>query len=441
LSTVPRKAVLLVCFCAIVFAVGLAWLFWLRFQAGDLYPAYSSLRGDPLGTQVFFESLQKVGTGGAQRNFRPLDQVAMDAATTLLVCGVTDRDRFFDDEAWPRLLEKISTQGGRLVVAFKPSKKSSGVRRDAEPDAAEEEGDAAEAAAAEEEGDAADEAPAGQSPDPQAADDNASTSAKDAVEEEAPEKDDTEWPGLLEHLGVALESAMDEEYDDFALRSIDMSGPLPEMIPWRSPLYFDLQDPEWEVIYWWQDEPALVQRTWGQGTVVLATDSYLFSNEALRGERTTALLAWLVQPPNALTVDEFHHGLVKQPGIANLLRKYRLQGLVASVLILVLLSIWRQAALFVPGPAAEGRDPEEVAVGRGAEEGWVGLMQQHIRPEDLLGVCHATWRTSAAIQRVPDARVAQLARLMAADPADARRKNPVAVYRHICELLKQGKHS
>jgi hypothetical protein len=424
LSTVTRKAVALVLFCAVVFAVGLAWLFWLRFQAGDLYPAYSSLRGDPLGTQVFFESLQKVESGGAQRNFRPLDQVAMSAATTLLVCGVTDRDRFLDDEAWPRLLEKISAQGGRMVLAFKPSKTAASARRGAKADVTEEEDDAV------------DEAPDEEIPDTNATDDNASTPA-----EEAPENSDTEWPGLLENLGLSLETSAAEEYDDFALRSIDMPGSLPEMIPWRSPLYFDLRDPEWEVIYWWQDEPAVVQRSWGRGTVVLATDSYLFSNEALRGERTTELLAWLVQPPNAVMVDEFHHGLVKQPGIANLLRKYRLQGVVASLMILVLLLIWRQAALFVPGPAARGRDAEEVAVGRGADEGWVGLMQQHIRPEDLLGVCHAAWRTSAAVQRVPDARVAQLAHLMAADPADARRKNPVTVYRHICELLKQGKHS
>ncbi|MFZ1983711.1 MAG: hypothetical protein WAU91_04810, partial [Desulfatitalea sp.] len=259
MSTVPRKAILLVFFCAIVFAVGLTWLFWLRFQAGDLYPAYSSLRGDPLGTQVFFESLQKVDAGGAQRNFRPLDQVAMSAATTLLVCGVTDWDRFLDDEAWPRLLDKISTQGGRLVVAFKPSKKAAGARRDAKADAAEEEGDADESEATEE----ADEAPAEETPYTPAADDNVSAPAEDAVEKDALEKEETKWPGLLEHLGLALESSEDEEYDDFALRSFDMTGSLPEMIPWRSPLYFDLHDPAWEVIYWWQDEPAVVQRAWG----------------------------------------------------------------------------------------------------------------------------------------------------------------------------------
>ena len=33
-------------------------LFQLRFEQGDIYPAYSSLRADPLGTKVFYESLE-----------------------------------------------------------------------------------------------------------------------------------------------------------------------------------------------------------------------------------------------------------------------------------------------------------------------------------------------------------------------------------------------
>ena len=44
-----------------VFGYGLVQLFKLRFAAGDVYPTYSSLRGDPLGCRVYFDSLEQLG--------------------------------------------------------------------------------------------------------------------------------------------------------------------------------------------------------------------------------------------------------------------------------------------------------------------------------------------------------------------------------------------
>ena len=41
----------------ITFCYGVAHLLVLRFQTGDVYAPYSTLRSDPLGTRVLFESL------------------------------------------------------------------------------------------------------------------------------------------------------------------------------------------------------------------------------------------------------------------------------------------------------------------------------------------------------------------------------------------------
>ena len=38
--------------CTAVFVFGLVRLFELRFEVGDVYPAYSSLRSDPLGAMA-----------------------------------------------------------------------------------------------------------------------------------------------------------------------------------------------------------------------------------------------------------------------------------------------------------------------------------------------------------------------------------------------------
>ena len=54
-------ATLLVVLAAFLF--GLLHLFNLRFAAGDVYPPYSSLRSDPVGCRIYYESL-KVDVGG-----------------------------------------------------------------------------------------------------------------------------------------------------------------------------------------------------------------------------------------------------------------------------------------------------------------------------------------------------------------------------------------
>ena len=54
--------------CAAAFAFGIFRLFEFRFEAGDVYPPYSSLRSDPLGAMALYESLEKIpGTDRAPR--------------------------------------------------------------------------------------------------------------------------------------------------------------------------------------------------------------------------------------------------------------------------------------------------------------------------------------------------------------------------------------
>ena len=43
-----------------LFVFGLTQLFKLRFEAGDIYPEYSSLRADPLGAKALYQSLESL---------------------------------------------------------------------------------------------------------------------------------------------------------------------------------------------------------------------------------------------------------------------------------------------------------------------------------------------------------------------------------------------
>ncbi len=418
-----RKMIGLAVLCAALFIFGLTKLFLMRFEAGDVYPPYSSLRSDPLGTQALFESFGKTAAQGAQRNFRSLDQVMLTSGRTLLVCGLPSHQSVLNAKMWEKLLDRLAENGGRLVIAYRtPSALRASADRwgkdKGEDDNSKErfekdcDGNQTEA---EQGGNA--------------------TQSLDETDEDA-------WQGLAA-LGLVLHRA-DEDKEaphDSAVRMSETEAILPALIPWRSPLFFELEDQAWQTIYTWEDEPVVISRFWGTGTLVMVADSYLFSNEALRNNRLPKLLAWFAVPDHAVLFDEFHHGLVKQPGIAALMRKYRLHGVVATLVLLVVLFLWRQASVFVPAPSrSEEQSEKQSAVGRDTAEGLVNLMQQHIPPRDLLNVCFKAWHTSAATRRVPPKRVDQVKRLIKGFADNPRLHNPVRVYRQIYELLKQGKH-
>src|SRR5690242_6328937 len=62
-------SVILLLVCAIGFVFGIVQLFDLRFDVGDVYPPYSSLRSDPLGTMALFESLGRMSGLTLRRDF------------------------------------------------------------------------------------------------------------------------------------------------------------------------------------------------------------------------------------------------------------------------------------------------------------------------------------------------------------------------------------
>ena len=86
---------------------------------GEVYPAYSSLRSDPLGAKALFESLSEQPGLDVTRLYKA--RPPLDSDTTLLILGV-------DSLAWTQSpepvaddYEKLVPKGGRIVIAFLPS--------------------------------------------------------------------------------------------------------------------------------------------------------------------------------------------------------------------------------------------------------------------------------------------------------------------------------
>ena len=69
---------------ATIFVAGLIYLFLLRFETGDVYPPYSSLRSDPLGTMALCESLEKIPGVEVRRDLRDANVLPEERATTYL---------------------------------------------------------------------------------------------------------------------------------------------------------------------------------------------------------------------------------------------------------------------------------------------------------------------------------------------------------------------
>jgi len=76
---------------ALVFliAVGFVWgvlhLFGLKFTEGDVYPEYSSLRSDPSGVKLLYDSLARIPGLTASRNYLPLGSLSGEHATLVLL--------------------------------------------------------------------------------------------------------------------------------------------------------------------------------------------------------------------------------------------------------------------------------------------------------------------------------------------------------------------
>jgi hypothetical protein len=93
-----------------LFLIGLIALFNSDFAGGEVYPEYSTLRADPGGAKLLFDSLARLPGVTAVRNFMPLPNLAANGSTVVLL-GLQGPDL---DE-----IEKLAKGGIRVVAALR----------------------------------------------------------------------------------------------------------------------------------------------------------------------------------------------------------------------------------------------------------------------------------------------------------------------------------
>ncbi|HTL16725.1 MAG TPA: hypothetical protein VL793_05780, partial [Patescibacteria group bacterium] len=218
-------------------------------------------------------------------------------------------------------------------------------------------------------------------------------------------------------------------------------GALPDSLDWHSGMILTNLNSAWSIIYARGTNPVVVERRFGPGSVVLMTDCFCLSNEAMVNDRHAELLGWLIGSAATIQFDEAHLGLTESPGVSALMRQYRLEGLVIGVLLLVILFIWQHSTSFLPR-SDQGRVHDELS-GKEAAAGLVNLLRRNIAPSALLRVCFEEWTKSLGRRSAHSiARVDQAQALFETEASRANAdKDPVRAYRQISNALKTPRHT
>jgi hypothetical protein len=373
-------------------AWGLEQVAFTPLQTGEVYPPFSSLRADPLGAKALYESLAALPGIQVDRLYKQRQKLE-SPQDAMFVLGV-------DPAAWSRVdaktLEeyvKLVHDGGRLVIAFLPVR-GPGAARESHKETP-----------------------------------PAISLWHIELAYRTSEGDDS--AGGIPHK-TALYFKTNLSDPEARWRSLASAPIIPKQSILSGPVYLrDASDQRAEA----------VERTFGKGTIVLVADTYPLSNEGLREARDAGLIARIAGSATRIAFDENHFGVSETGSVTKLMRRYRLQGAVAILIVAAALFLWRSASsLLPPRQSGSGTASGQGAIaGRDSLEGLSALLHRGVPEKQLLDTCFAEWRksTSRGSQGAPQLRTARAAAAIEEEIARQGARAPVDAYRAACRILTE----
>jgi hypothetical protein len=387
------------------FIYGVLQLIELRYETGDVYPAYSSLRSDPMGAEVFYDSLEEMPGIKVSRNLDPLEKLESLRNTTLFSLGENSEGLNLVPEEELKKAEGMAASGGRLVIAFVPLNRSNHLSSHVLPFA------------------------------PPGSDEKSKKEKKDEQTKKESEAMGIKLVSLKEAWGVTPSHQYQAASSDvvYAQRQ---SGT--DIVRWRTSLWFDELDSAWRSIYSVGPRAVVIERRFGAGTIVLCSDSYCLSNEAMLKDRAPELLSWLVGPNDRVIFDETHLGVESTPNIASLARKYRLHGAIAAVMLLVGLFIWKNSSSLVPARESGDEDPTARQIAeRDMTLGLENLLRRNIPRAEVLSVCFTEWKKTKG-HGEPAAKISAMQAVID-EEKKAPRGSMASAYLSLCKIVAERK--
>ncbi|MBL7645184.1 MAG: hypothetical protein JNK74_03230 [Candidatus Hydrogenedentes bacterium] len=409
-------------------------------ESGTTFAPYSTYRADPLGMMALYNALDRMEGVATDRYIGDFSELPLGNDSTLVIAGAS-----IGPDPVPVLdvLEGFAATGGRIVIAFYP------IGNDLSLEALDDELRARDRREEEDEaatdGETADEEEAKSESDTAAPTEAPQTEETPAKESE--KRDEREPEDELMDFGPPVED-LSERWDfeyEFAeppavtrLARLDEALPVEANLEGRSGLYFVPPDEGWTNIYGKTaregevTQVGMMERKIGSGTIVLCSDAFFLSNEALRKNRNPELLSWLLGGNRTVLFSEAHLGTRQQDRIMTLVRRYRLHGVLFGFLLLGILFVWHHAATLIPRRDVPPLPTAATAAERSHQDGLDNLLARFIPRSALLDTCVREW----CQQFQHDPRLQQVRQIAASRGISEGKENDlVAVYNEISREL------
>ncbi|MFH2047671.1 MAG: hypothetical protein ABIK92_21295 [Pseudomonadota bacterium] len=389
-----------------VLIFGIFRLFAVRFESGDIYPVYSTLRSDPLGCMAFHDSLLNLKSLTVKRNYTPIIKTKSNNNFVLFYLGMQPSSLYGMPKSHFEALNRFVLSGGRLVITLVP------INRNFIPRA------------------------------------NTKSKNKDTEKPKENEKEDKltidksislfkKWQFAFDTKNLNSKSNKKSSKQKFPMSHCPFGN-----VSWHSKLILTDLLKEWEVIATVDDDPVIIERKYGNGSIIICTDTYFISNEGLRNESTPALLTFMIGKNSNIIFDEAHLGIRKNPGITSLILKYNLYGPVIALFVFAILFIRKNSSHFLP-PFDTVKAPQVSA--RDQSSGLISLLKRNINKDKLLNVCINEWEKSFASGHKYSKHNMELLKkirqtVQTKEDFTKPAIEPVEGYRKIFKLLSEGKN-
>jgi hypothetical protein len=441
-------------------------LFGARLESGDVFENYSTMKADPMGTMAIYNALGDLPQYDTLQYVRPFTELPDGNETTLVIAGAT---LGMDPPPILEALESFVSTGGRAVIAFRPldndfpldtlnrtmRARDRARARKASGDSSSTEGDT-EAAEPSRDSEEEIETPDGtQDPDEGDADTVSSGESSDADEDDAEEnveeKEDERFAltaADLKSEDISERWGFDYEFLfplDEAVAERNVGTPVMEdELRIRTGLYFKPEDESWTPVFVRPDvgdedtaNATIMMRSWGAGSIVLCSDAYFLSNEALRKDRAPQLIQWAMSDNRTLLFSEVHLGNGQRDRIMTLVRRYRLHGFLACVLLVAGLFIWKNATTLLP--RREQLLATRTAADKSQQAGLDNLLTRFLHPGALLPTCMQEWRQHFANSPSAPAVEKLFGSTAQEDETTKNSAALVAMYNRIAHEVRKGK--
>lgn len=409
-----------------------------RFAEGGIYPHYASYRSDPLGTSALYESLEGLEGLSVSRNVTNLQTVkGLDSETVLLLLGYPvngiDDLRAPDDSP----VMKAVSEGARLVLTVNPGlvpEVYQPARSEVEDDWIERRRRIRDARKGEGKESAKD----------------AEKEAEDRAEKTEEEEEKEIELRVVQLLGGRLTAKLgfevtspsferpEEGWETEAGEALPVDGEGVDLPLWKSQYRLESKDESWRPALLVDGTPVVLERSYGKGSVVVASDTYFASNESLHFGAGPEFLLWLLGGKTKVVFDETIHGSTETGGAMKLIRRYRAHGVFFGLLVFLALWAWRSASPLVSGSEASDRGlgSDGTVMGEETGTGFIRLLRRSVAPAALLERCVEIWSGSSG-SGAPSAARDGVGKILARHRSDPKQFGAVEAYRAIADLLRK----